>query len=54
MHFLVNHTAQHVQIQVVAAHYKPDLFASMLNEDEALVAERTSEGQGSLGRLQGL
>ena len=41
MHFLVNHTAQHVQNRLVAALYKPDLFASMLNEDEALVAERT-------------
>ncbi|KAF8159271.1 dynamin protein dnm1 [Crassisporium funariophilum] len=41
MHFLVNHTAQHVQNRLVASLYKPDLFADMLNEDEALVAERT-------------
>jgi len=41
MHFLVNHTAQQVQNRLVAALYKPDLFADMLNEDEALVAERT-------------
>jgi dynamin 1-like protein len=41
MHFLVNHTSQHVQNRLVSALYKPDLFADMLNEDEALVAERT-------------
>lgn len=41
MHFLVNHTAQQVQNRLVAALYKPDLFAEMLNEDEALVAERS-------------
>lgn len=41
MHFLVNHTAQQVQNRLVAALYKPDMFAEMLNEDEALVAERT-------------
>ncbi|CAA7265220.1 unnamed protein product [Cyclocybe aegerita] len=41
MHFLVNHTAQHVQNRLVASLYKPELFADMLNEDEALVAERT-------------
>ncbi|TFK34028.1 Dynamin central region-domain-containing protein [Crucibulum laeve] len=41
MHFLVNHTSQHVQNRLVASLYKPDLFADMLNEDEALVAERT-------------
>lgn len=40
MHFLVNHTAQQVQNRLVGALYKPDLFADMLNEDEALVAER--------------
>jgi len=40
MHFLVNHTAQQVQNRLVAALYNPDLFAEMLNEDEALVAER--------------
>jgi len=41
MHFLVNHTSQQVQNRLVAALYKPELFADMLNEDEALVAERT-------------
>jgi dynamin 1-like protein len=41
MHFLVNHTAQQVQNRLVAALYKPDMFTEMLNEDEALVAERT-------------
>lgn len=41
MHFLVNHTAQQIQNRLVSALYKPDLFADMLNEDEALVAERT-------------
>lgn len=41
MHFLVNHTSQHVQNRLVASLYKPDLFPGLLNEDEALVAERT-------------
>ena len=40
MHFLVNHTCQHVQNRLVASLYKPDLFAELLNEDETLVAER--------------
>ncbi|KAG7093397.1 hypothetical protein E1B28_007079 [Marasmius oreades] len=40
MHFLVNHTSEHVQNRLVASLYKPELFADMLNEDEALVAER--------------
>ncbi len=40
MHFLVNHTSQQVQNRLVAALYKPELFANLLNEDEALVAER--------------
>ena len=40
MHFLVNHTAQQVQNRLVAALYKPELFTNLLNEDEALVAER--------------
>ncbi|KAG6889761.1 hypothetical protein C0995_014688 [Termitomyces sp. Mi166 len=40
MHLLVNHTSQHVQNRLVSSLYKPDLFADMLNEDEALVAER--------------
>jgi len=41
MHFLVNHTSQQVQNRLVASLYKPELFADLLNEDEALVAERT-------------
>lgn len=41
MHFLVNHTSQHVQNRLVASLYKPDLFQELLNEDETLVAERT-------------
>jgi dynamin 1-like protein len=40
MHFLVNHTAQHVQNRLVASLYKPELFSDLLNEDEGLVAER--------------
>ncbi|RXW16316.1 hypothetical protein EST38_g9538 [Candolleomyces aberdarensis] len=41
MHLLVNHTSQQVQNRLVASLYKPDLFGELLNEDEALVAERT-------------
>ena len=41
MHFLVNHTSQQVQNRLVSSLYKPDLFGELLNEDEALVAERT-------------
>ncbi|KZT07176.1 dynamin protein dnm1 [Laetiporus sulphureus 93-53] len=41
MHLLVNNTSQQVQNRLVASLYKPDLFADLLNEDEALVAERT-------------
>ncbi|KAM6497382.1 Dynamin central region domain containing protein [Amanita muscaria] len=41
MHFLVNYTSQHVQNRLVSSLYKPDLFAELLNEDEALVVERT-------------
>ena len=41
MHFLVNHTSTHVQNRLVAALYKPEMFGPLLNEDEALVAERT-------------
>ncbi|TFK48494.1 hypothetical protein OE88DRAFT_1664337 [Heliocybe sulcata] len=41
MHFLVNHTSQHVQNRLVASLYKPDMFGDLLDEDEALVAERT-------------
>jgi len=41
MHLLVNYTSQHVQNRLVSSLYKPELFSDMLNEDEALVAERT-------------
>jgi dynamin 1-like protein len=41
MHLLVNHTSQHVQNRLVAELYKPQNFNELLNEDEALVAERT-------------
>ena len=41
MHLLVNNTSQQVQNRLVAALYKPQLFADLLDEDEALVAERT-------------
>ena len=41
MHFLVNYTSGQVQNRLVASLYKPDLFHDLLNEDEALVAERT-------------
>jgi len=41
MHFLVNHTSQHVQNRLVSSLYKPDLFKGLLNEDETIVAERT-------------
>ncbi|KAI8985641.1 Dynamin central region-domain-containing protein [Trametes punicea] len=40
MHLLVNNTSQQVQNRLVAALYKPELFGELLNEDEALVAER--------------
>lgn len=40
MHFLVNHTSQHVQNRLVSSLYKPDLFKALLNEDETIVAER--------------
>ncbi len=41
MHLLVNNTSQQVQNRLVASLYKPELFGDLLNEDEALVAERT-------------
>jgi len=40
MHFLVNHSSQHVQNRLVSSLYKPDLFKALLNEDETIVAER--------------
>ncbi|KDQ19612.1 hypothetical protein BOTBODRAFT_28180 [Botryobasidium botryosum FD-172 SS1] len=40
MHFLVNHTSEHVQNRLVSTLYKPDLFAGLLHEDDALVNER--------------
>ncbi|KAI0249673.1 dynamin protein dnm1 [Lactifluus subvellereus] len=41
MHLLVNHSAQQVQNRLVSALYKPALFGDLLDEDAALVAERT-------------
>jgi len=41
MHLLVNHSAQQVQNRLVSALYRPTLFGELLNEDPALVAERT-------------
>jgi len=40
MHFLVNHTSEHVQNRLVASLYKPEVFGEMLSEDEGLKAER--------------
>ncbi|KAF8515920.1 Dynamin central region-domain-containing protein [Gautieria morchelliformis] len=40
MHFLVNHTAQHVQDRLVSALYKPELFSELLHEDETIANER--------------
>ena len=40
MHFLVNHTSHQVQNRLVSSLYKPNLFAELLHEDEALVNER--------------
>lgn len=40
MHLLVNCTSQQVQNRLVSALYKPEMFGELLNEDEALVAER--------------
>jgi dynamin 1-like protein len=40
MHFMVNHTAEHVQSRLVSALYKPELFADLLHEDEAIINER--------------
>ncbi|EJU03783.1 hypothetical protein DACRYDRAFT_49126 [Dacryopinax primogenitus] len=40
MHLLVNHTSQQVQNRLVSSLYKPELFADLLHEDEALVNER--------------
>jgi dynamin 1-like protein len=41
MHLLVNHSGQQVQNRLVSALYKPELFGELLDEDAALVAERT-------------
>jgi len=41
MHLLVNHSSQQVQNRLVSALYTPTLFGELLNEDPALVAERT-------------
>ena len=40
MHFLVNHTQQHVQNRLVSTLYRPELFGELLHEDETLVNER--------------
>lgn len=40
MHFLVNFTSQHVQNRLVSSLYKPDLFAELLHEDDAIANER--------------
>ncbi|KAI9632427.1 putative Dynamin protein dnm1 [Dioszegia hungarica] len=41
MHLLVNFSRESIQQRLVTSLYKPDLFAELLFEDEALVAERT-------------
>ncbi|KAL7419856.1 Dynamin-related GTPase protein [Cryptotrichosporon argae] len=41
MHLLVNFSRDAVQQRLVTSLYKPDLFADLLFEDEALVTERT-------------
>jgi dynamin 1-like protein len=41
MHFLVNDTSQQVHNRLVVNLYKPNLFSDLLDEDEALVNERT-------------
>lgn len=40
MHFLVNHTSEHVQNRLVSELYKPDMFGEMLDEDEGVRRER--------------
>lgn len=40
MHLLVNHTSQQVQNRLVSTLYKPDLFAELLHEDDAIATER--------------
>ncbi|KAF8513007.1 Dynamin central region-domain-containing protein [Hysterangium stoloniferum] len=40
MHFMVNHTAEHVQSRLVSALYKPELFGDLLHEDETIINER--------------
>ncbi|KAG8959552.1 Dynamin- GTPase protein [Tulasnella sp. 408] len=40
MHLLVNHTSQQVQNRLVSTLYKPDLFAELLHEDDAIANER--------------
>ncbi|KAL7414826.1 dynamin protein dnm1 [Mrakia frigida] len=41
MHLLVNFSRETIQSRLVTSLYKPDLFAELLYEDEALVNERT-------------
>lgn len=38
---LVNFSRENIQSRLVTSLYKPDLFAELLAEDDALVAERT-------------
>lgn len=40
MHFMVNHTAEHVQARLVSELYKPERFSELLHEDEGIVSER--------------
>ena len=41
MQLLVNFSRETIQSRLVTSLYKPDLFAELLFEDEALVGERT-------------
>lgn len=41
MHLLVNFSRDSIQQRLVTSLYKPELFAELLFEDEALVSERT-------------
>ncbi|KAI6023801.1 dynamin protein dnm1 [Pisolithus microcarpus] len=51
MHLLVNYSSKHVQNRLVATLYKPELFSELLDEDEALVAERTREAFKTLSEV---
>lgn len=41
LQLLVNFSRENIQSRLVTSLYKPDLFADLLAEDDALVAERT-------------